>query len=252
MPDAPETNLFHTYDAERAGQGCSCGRHGSQQQHEADMLTQQQRLQRGRDVETLTNDVVEEALMRSLFPRVAERRDFLRAVGKNAARAAIASVLPLGSLQAMAQEKNGALEKKDLKIGFIAITCAAPLIMADPLGFYRKQGLNVSLNKTAGWALIRDKMINKEHDASHFLSPMPIAMSMGVGSNATQMRVATIQNINGQAITLHTKHKDKRDPKQWKGFKFAVPFEYSMHNFLLRYYLAEHGLDPDRDVQIRV
>ena len=252
MPDAPETNLFHTYDAERAGQGCSCGRHGSQQQHEADVLAGQQRLQRGRDVETLTNDVVEEALMRSLFPRVAERPDFLRAVGKNAARAAIASVLPLGSLQAMAQEKNGALEKKDLKIGFIAITCAAPLIMADPLGFYRKQGLNVSLNKTAGWALIRDKMINKEHDASHFLSPMPIAMSMGVGSNATQMRVATIQNINGQAITLHTKHKDKRDPKQWKGFKFAVPFEYSMHNFLLRYYLAEHGLDPDRDVQIRV
>ena len=59
------------------------------------------------------------------------------------------------------------------------------------------------------------------------------------------MNVATIQNINGQAITLHVKHKDKRDPKDWKGFKFAVPFEYSMHNFLLRYYVAEHGLDPD-------
>jgi nitrate/nitrite transport system substrate-binding protein len=47
------------------------------------------------------------------------------------------------------------------------------------------------------------------------------------------------------------KHKDKRDPKQWKGFKFAVPFDYSMHNYLLRYYLAEAGLDPDKDVQIR-
>ncbi len=47
------------------------------------------------------------------------------------------------------------------------------------------------------------------------------------------------------------KHKDKRDPKQWKGFKFAVPFDYSMHNYLLRYYLAEAGLDPDTDVQIR-
>ncbi len=34
--------------------------------------------------------------------------------------------------------------------------------------------------------------------------------------------------------------------------KFAVPFEFSMHNFLLRYYVAEHGLDPDRDIQIRV
>jgi nitrate/nitrite transport system substrate-binding protein len=63
--------------------------------------------------------------------------------------------------------------------------------------------------------------------------------------------VPAIQNINGQAITLANKHKDKRDPKNWKGFKFAVPFDYSMHNYLLRYYLAEHGIDPDTDVQIR-
>jgi len=48
------------------------------------------------------------------------------------------------------------------------------------------------------------------------------------------------------------KHKANRDPKNWKGFKLAVPFEYSMHNFLLRYYLAEAGLNPDVDVQIRV
>ena len=151
----------------------------------------------------------------------------------------------------MAQER-GPLEKKDLKVGFIAITCASPLIMADPLGFYKKEGLNVQLMKTAGWALIRDKMINKEYDASHFLSPMPLAISMGLGSSATPMNVATIQNINGQAITLALKHKDNRDPKNWKGFKFAIPFEYSMHNFLLRYYVAEHGLNPDTDIQIRV
>jgi len=36
-----------------------------------------------------------------------------------------------------------------------------------------------------------------------------------------------------------------------KGFKFGVPFDYSMHNFLLRYVLAEAGVDPDKDVQIR-
>ncbi len=151
--------------------------------------------------------------------------------------AAISSVVPLASLQAMAQEK-AALEKKDLKIGFIPITCATPLIMAHPLGFYQRQGLNVEVVKTAGWALIRDKMLNKEYDATHFLSPMPLAISLGLGSNATPMNVATIQNTNGQAITLALKHKDKRDPKDWKGFKFAVPFEYSMHNFLLRYYVV--------------
>lgn len=243
------SSIFKPYDPDHA-RSCSCGRHGSQAEHNEE----EQRMAQARacNPETLTEDVVEEALMRALFPQNSVRRKFLQAVGSNTAKAAIASVLPLASLQAMAQEKQGSLEKKDLKIGFIAITCAAPLIMADPLGFYRKQGLNVSLNKTAGWALIRDKMINKEYDASHFLSPMPLAMSMGLGSNPIPMRIATIQNINGQAITLHLKHKDKRDPKQWKGFKFAIPFEYSMHNFLLRYYLAEHGLDPDKDVQLRV
>ena len=74
---------------------------------------------------------------------------------------------------------------------------------------------------------------------------------MGAGSNPLPYTMPAVENINGQAITLAVKHKDKRDPKDWKGFKFAVPFDYSMHNYLLRYYLAEHGLDPDVDVQIR-
>jgi len=195
---------------------------------------------------------LERAALQALIPHAPTRRRFLQAVGTGTAASVVSSLFPFGALEAMAQDRKAPLEKKDLKIGFVAITCASPLIMADPLGFYKKEGLNVTLNKTAGWALIRDKMLNKEHDASHFLSPMPLAISMGLGSVAQPMRVATIQNVNGQAITLHTKHKDKRDPRQWKGFRFAVPFEYSIHNFLLRYYVAEHGLDPDTDIQIRV
>ena len=213
---------------------CTCGAHHSQAEHECD-----------------DRRLLEAAVMRALFPCDAVRRRFLQVVGTATASAAVAAFFPIGVLEAMAQEK-GRPEKPDLKIGFIPITCATPLIMADPLGFYREQGLRVSLIKTAGWALIRDKMLNKEHDASHFLSPMPLAISMGVGSAQQPMRVMTVQNVNGQAITLHVKHKDKRDPKQWKGFKFAVPFDYSMHNFLLRYYVAEAGLDPDTDIQIRV
>jgi nitrate/nitrite transport system substrate-binding protein len=245
MSQLPATGITKTHDAFDADRPlmlrCACGQDHAPQAH--DMAVQSQ--------EDKSRDFMEAALVKALFPVDSVRRGFLKAVGVNTARAAIASVLPMGALQAMAQER-GPLEKKDLKIGFIAITCASPLIMADPLGFYKKEGLNVQLMKTAGWALIRDKMINKEHDASHFLSPMPLAMSMGLGSNQVAMNVASIQNTNGQAITLHVKHKDKRDPKSWKGFKFAVPFEYSMHNFLLRYYLAENGLNPDTDVQIRV
>ena len=236
------SNVGHDpFNADRPLLKCACGGDHGPSEHSTAIDGE----------ESLSRNFMEAALVKALFPSDNMRRGFLKAVGVGTARAAIASLFPMGALEAMAQEK-GSLEKKDLKIGFIGITCASPLIMADPLGFYRKEGLNVQLNKTAGWALIRDKMINKEHDASHFLSPMPIAMSMGLGSNQSQMRVASIQNTNGQAITLHVKHKDKRDPKQWKGFKFAVPFEYSMHNFLLRYYLAENGINPDTDVQIRV
>jgi nitrate/nitrite transport system substrate-binding protein len=124
--------------------------------------------------------------------------------------------------------------------------------MADPLGLYQKEGLSVQLVKTGGWGPIRDRMLSREHDASHFLSPMPLAMSLGLGSPAASMHVASIQNTNGQAITLHLKHKNNRDPKNWKGLTFGIPFEYSIHNFLLRYYLAEHGLRPDSDVKLKL
>ena len=242
--------FFDPYDADRPLRlSCRCGRHASDVDHDADHEAADESTERA--AAAYTDELIGASLIKALFPQDALRRKFLRAVGRQSAIAAIGSVLPIASLQAMAQER-GPIEKKDLKIGFIPITCATPLIMAHPLGFYSKQGLNVEVVKTAGWALIRDKMINKEYDATHFLSPMPLAISLGLGSTAVPMHVATIQNTNGQAITLAMKHKDKRDPKEWKGFKFAVPFEYSMHNFLLRYYVAESGLDPDRDIQIRV
>ena len=229
------------YDAKHK-LGCSCGQHASQEAHNAaESLTQEQAHRR----------VLESAVMRAVFPKDGERRRFLQAVGATGAASLLAQFFPFDSLQAMADEKKP-LEKKNLKVGFVPITCATPIIMAHPMGFYSKYGLNVDVIKTAGWAVSRDKSINKEYDAAHMLTPMPLAITMGAGSTAMPFFMPAVENINGQAITLHMKHKDKRDPKQWKGFKFAVPFEYSMHNFLLRYYVAEHGLDPDKDIQIRV
>ncbi len=221
--------------------GCSCGRHGSAAEHDA-ALAEESAFQRR---------ILESAVMRAIFPHDAERRRFLSAVGASTAMAAISSFIPFGALEAMAQDK-GPLEKKDLKIGFLPITCATPIIFAGAANFYAKEGLNVTLQKTAGWAIVRDKVLAKEFDASHMLSPMPLAISMGAGSTATPMVMPVMENINGNAITLAMKHKDNRDPKKWKGMKFAIPFDYSMHNFLLRHYLAEHGLDPDKDVQLRV
>jgi nitrate/nitrite transport system substrate-binding protein len=242
-----DENLYRPYSTGSRLGGCSCGTHATQAEHDG-----QAAAARAGNAEELSCDFVEAALVRALFPHDATRRNLLKAVGAGGLMAAVASILPVADLQARALETKGGLEKKELKIGFIPINCATPLIMAAPMGMYAAQGLNVTLSKTAGWALVRDQMINRELDASHFLAPMPLAISSGLGASAQPMRVATIQNINGQAITLALKHKDNRDPRHWKGFKFAIPFEYSVHNFLLRYYLAEHGLDPDRDVQLRV
>ncbi len=203
--------------------------------------------------EDIMDRVVESAVVRGIFGHDdMSRRDFLRLVGGGAFAAMLGSMLPMDDLKAAIKDNLGKPEKSKLKVGFVPITCATPIIMAHPMGFYAKYGLDVDVIKTAGWAVARDKSLAKEYDASHMLTPMPLAITMGAGSTAVPFRMPAVENINGQAIVLHVKHKNKRDPKDWKGFKFGVPFDYSMHNFLLRYYVAEHGIDPDKDIQIRV
>ena len=203
--------------------------------------------------ETILDRAVENAVVRAVFGQnEMSRRTFMRLAGGGVMASILSSIFPLDAAKAAIKENLGKPEKKKLKVGFVPITCATPIIMAHPMGFYKKYGLDVDVIKTAGWAVARDKSLAKEYDASHMLTPMPLAITMGAGSTSVPFLMPAVENINGQAIVLHVKHKDKRDPKQWKGFKFGVPFDYSMHNFLLRYYVAEHGIDPDKDIQIRV
>ncbi|MEK9971582.1 MAG: CmpA/NrtA family ABC transporter substrate-binding protein, partial [Ferrovibrio sp.] len=248
-------SLFkNPFDEKTDLSACPCGAHRSLGEHNAElaMLQQQTQLQTAADEDKRLSNAVDQAVVRALIPDDMTRRRVLHAVGAGTLLAAIEQLFPLATArEVFAQGKAGAIEKKDLKVGFIPITCATPIIMAHPMGFYSKHGLNVEVIKTAGWAVVRDKALNKEYDAAHMLSPMPLAITTGTGSNPNPYTMPAVENINGQAITLAMKHKDKRDPKSWKGFKFGVPFDYSMHNYLLRYYLAEHGIDPDTDVQIR-
>jgi len=204
--------------------------------------------------EDVMDRAVEGAVVRALFAgNEISRRNFMKTVGSSAALSILSSIFPLDSAKAWAKDSTGPLEKKDLKIGFIPITCATPIIMAEPMKFYDKHGLvGTQVIKAAGWAMIRDWAMAGQVDCAHMLAPMPLAMTMGVGSTQKDFIMLAIENLNGQAITLHAKHKGVKEPKDMKGFTFAVPFDYSMHNMLLRYYLAEGGVDPDREVKIRV
>ena len=81
--------------------GCSCGAHVSESEHQESLTT-----------EKLNNDFIEATLVKALFPNENVRRSFIKAVGMGTAMSAISSVLPIGAMQAMAQDKTGSLEKK--------------------------------------------------------------------------------------------------------------------------------------------
>src|SRR5262249_28003438 len=215
------------FDSERElkRSGCNCGRHASAREHdEAARVALQAAIQ---TEERRFEGVVASTVLRAMFPHDATRRAFLKFLGASTALAALSRFFPL-KIATEACAQDGVREKKDLKIGLIPITCGTPIIMAQPMGFYAKHGLNVEVIKTAGWAVIRDKTLNKEYDAAHMLSPMPLAITVGAGSNPIPYTAPAIENINGQAITLAIKHKEKNDPKLWNGFKFAVRFACSM------------------------
>lgn len=251
-------NIFRPYDDKPLTLGmCRCGKHQHQHQcdsdsdsdnhpsHKASPLTKH-------PLEKISSDLLEAVAIKAILPHEPTRRAFLRAVGKSSAMLAVASVLPLANLQQALAIDRLTPEKKSVDIGFLPILCATPLIMADPLGYYAEQGLRANLHKRAGWALVRDQMINRKLDATHFLAPMPLAISLGLGSAKEDMKVAAILNTNGQALVMALKHKNNKNPKNWKGMTFAIPFEHSIHNYLLRYFLAEHGIDPDKDVKLRL
>lgn len=206
------------------------------------------------DGETAMARAAESAVVRAIFGGSdGSRRSFMKLLGAGAAMAVINSVIPLDAVRALAADAIGPIEKKDVRIGFMPLTCGTPIVMAHPMGFYKKYGLTEAQPiKASGWAMIRDWAVSGETDYSQMLAPMPVAMTMGLGSARVPFITPALENVNGQALTLRMDHKGVAGPKDMKGFVFAVPFDYSMHNLLLRYYLAEGGVDPDKDAQIRV
>ena len=127
------------------------------------------------------------------------RRRFLKNLALGAALVTLANC----ATQQQTQEPAGdtpdvppsadSLEKKDLKIGFIPITCATPIIMSEPLGFYSKYGFNAQVVKMPSWGAVRDSAIAGELDAYHMLAPMPIAMTLGLGSASFGVKLASIE-----------------------------------------------------------
>jgi nitrate/nitrite transport system substrate-binding protein len=160
---------------------------------------------------------------------------------------------PMGIGFDVSMEPSGELEVRDVTIGFVPITCSSPIINAAAMGIFEQYGLNVTLQRYTGWGELWIAYVAGELDATQMLIPMPLGIHHEFAAGQRDSRLPYITNINGQAITLGSRHMGRvQSAEDFRDLTIAVPFDYSGHNLLLRDYLALGGLDPDYDVGIQV
>lgn len=153
---------------------------------------------------------------------------------------------------------------RPLRVGFIALTDAAPLIVASEQGFFARHGLQVTLSREVGWATMRDKIIYGELHAAHSLAGMLWSTHLGLGSVPCEVFTALVLNLHGNAITLSRTLWDagvrdtaalRDEARRRRGERrmtFGVVYPFSSHHVMLRLWLREAGIDPDHDVRIVV
>jgi bicarbonate transport system ATP-binding protein len=155
------------------------------------------------------------------------------------------------------------LEKINIQIGFVPLTACAPLAIAKEKGFFAKHGLDeVTLVRESSWRGIVDGISGGYIDAAQMPSGMPAWLTLG-GNNDTSVSVVTALTMarNGNAITLNEEFykQDIRTLDDFHQFivntpnkrhNFGMVHPSSMHNLLLRYWLAAGGIDPDKDVKL--
>ncbi|MGE4043250.1 MAG: CmpA/NrtA family ABC transporter substrate-binding protein [Acetobacteraceae bacterium] len=190
------------------------------------------------------------------------RRLLLRASSTAAVLAAARAALPHG---AFAQSSGP--ETKKATLGYIALTDAAPLIVAKEKGLFAKYGMpDVEVQKQASWGGTRDNLVlggsGGGIDGAHILTPMPYLIHTGrVVQNNQPLPMAILLrlDVNGQGITVSKALQPlgaKLDASPLKAAfaekrgsnKAAMTFRGGTHDLWLRYWLAAGGIDPDRDV----
>jgi nitrate/nitrite transport system ATP-binding protein len=157
------------------------------------------------------------------------------------------------------------LEKINLDLGFIPLNDCAPLIVAKEKGFFAKHGLEgVNLVRETSWQEIANGVATGRLDAAQMVAGMPLSMTIGAGGKTpVPIITALVLSRNGNAITLSNKFQEmgiktvadlknalKSTPDEVHTFGMVHPA--SMHNLMLRYWLASGGIDPDLDVNLTV
>ena len=156
------------------------------------------------------------------------------------------------------------LEKVNLDLGFIPLAACAPLAVAEAKGFFAKHGLDeVQLIRETSWRGVTDGLLDRTLDAALMPSGMPTWMTAGGhGGAPTPIVTALTLSRNGNGITLASRLAEQgvRSVADYRDYllrtnreahTLGIVHPASMHNLLLRYWLASNAIDPDRDVHLQ-
>ncbi|MCR6650353.1 MAG: ABC transporter substrate-binding protein [Cellvibrionaceae bacterium] len=195
-----------------------------------------------------------------------QRRKLLKAIGA----ASLAGVMTPAMRSIAWAADGGGPEVKGAKLGFIALTDAAPLFVAVEKGFFAKHGMpDVDVVKQASWGATRDNLVlgadKNGIDGAHILTPMPYLISSGaVTANniPTPMQIVSRLNLAGQCISVSKEYEKLKLGADTKPFKVALEakkasgkavnaamtFPGGTHDLWIRYWMAAGGIDPVKDI----
>jgi nitrate/nitrite transport system ATP-binding protein len=154
------------------------------------------------------------------------------------------------------------LPKMTLNLGFMPLTDCAPLAIAQEKGFFAKHGLTVNLQRASSWDDIAAGVAERRFDAAQMVAAMPLAMTIGMdGQHSVPISTALVLSRNGNAITLSQElyERGAQSLSELKSviaidrdrrYRIGIVHGCSMHNLMLRYWLAAGNIDPDREVDL--
>jgi NitT/TauT family transport system ATP-binding protein len=140
-----------------------------------------------------------------------------------------------------------------LNCGYVPLVDCAPLVIAKELGFAAEEGLALNLVRQPSWSALRDMLALGHLDAAQMLSPMPVAMSIGLGGLPAQVDTLMVLSVNGTVfgvshdvaadigpLPFGDAHAllDALNTRKAGPLRVGVPFHYSMHHLLLSYWAA--------------
>ncbi len=160
-----------------------------------------------------------------------------------------------------------------IAIAFLPLTDSAVLIAAREKGFAADFDIDLLLVRDMSWATVRDRLVYGQVQAAHLLAPLALGVSLGMSQHPAAISAPFKLGLNGNALTLSPELagwldsdplRRVNDPaaaahafaaglkRRAKPPVLGIVHRFSGHALMLRYWLAYAGIDPDRDLSLRV